>query len=169
LRHALAPAADSGTDLKRRSAAAWSVVTIVPVLNIRVEEVLPGRDPAADLVGSYFAEPVRLARLTILATGKTPFSFRFPPRPDRLRLLLEDGSETRNLDPFALSLSEGVGVGELEEAFPAPSISTGEGFSGWLVLPGGLDFLEVEEARIDIAGRLHLLFRVPGSGELMGE
>ena len=173
VRHALGAAradAGRGTELRqRRTPVSWSVVTLVPVLNLQVEEVLPGRDPQADVVASYFAEPVRLARLTVLATGKSAFSFRFPPRADRLRLEMKDGSRMGSLDPMALPRRAGVTLDELEESFPSPQISTGEGFSGYLVLPGDLDFRDVADARVDVAGRLHRLFRVPGSGEIVEE
>lgn len=173
VRHALgasAAARGRGTELRsRRSPVAWSVVTLVPVLNLQVEEVLPGRDAQADVVASLFAEPVRLARLTVLATGKSAFSFRFPPRADRLRFEMEDGRRIGSLDPMSLPRRQGVTLEQLEEAFPSPQISTGEGFSGWVVLPGDLDFRRVESARVDVAGRLHRLFRVPGSGEMVEE
>ena len=170
LRHALGSAASAGrgTELRtRRTPVGWSVVTIVPVLSIHVEEVLPGRDPQADVVVSYFRDPVRLARFTVLASGRSAFSFRFPPRADRLRLEMKSGERLGSVNPMDLPRRAGVSLDTLEEAFPSPQISTGEGFSGWLVLPADTDFLSVEEARVDVAGRIHLLFRVPGSGEMV--
>lgn len=166
--HALGSASGRGTALTtRRSPVAWSVVTIVPVLNITVEEVLPGRDPQADVVSSYFTAPVRVARYTVLASGQSAFSFRFPPRADRLRLLTRSGERIGSLDPMEEPRRAGVTLEQLEESFPSPQISTGQGFSGWLIFPPETDFLDIEEARIDVAGRIHLLFRVPGSGEMV--
>jgi len=170
LRHALGSVASAGrgTELRaRRTPVGWSVVTIVPVLSIHVEEVLPGRDPQADVVASYFRDPVRLARFTVLASGRSAFSFRFPPRADRLRLEMKSGERIGSLDPMDLPRRAGISLDQLEEAFPAPQISTGEGFSGWLVLPAETDFLSVKDARVDVAGRIHLLFLVPGSGEMV--
>jgi hypothetical protein len=168
IRHALGAASGRGTELRtRRTPVSWSVVTIVPVLNVTVEEVLPGRDPQAEVVTSYFKEPVRIARYTVLASGQSAFSFRFPPRADRLRLVMKSGERIGSLDPMAQPRRAGVRLDQLEESFPSPQISTGQGFSGWLIFPPEIDFLEVEEARIDVAGRIHLLFRVPGSGEMV--
>jgi hypothetical protein len=50
-------------------------------------------------------------------------------------------------------------------AFAAPDLQPGMEWHTWLVFPADLDFLKVTDARIDVDGRLHRLFRVPGSGE----
>lgn len=146
-----------------RTPVAWAVVTLGTGLDLQVEEVMPG-DPEAAEIERLYSRPVRLARFRVGVDPATGYSFRLPSKQGRV-VLDVGGDPVACLDPASLPLQDASSRARLDMAFAAPDLPPGTEWRTWLVFPADLDFLKVESARIDIDGRLHRLFRVPGSGE----
>jgi hypothetical protein len=148
-----------------RSAAQWTVITLGTGLTIDVRELVPGAEGDAAALLAKLAEPVRFAQLNVRVSGDAAFQLQLPPKRGRLSAVMKDGTTVESLDPREIPLRNPRDRDEVDAAFASPVVTAGEGLRAFLPMPKGFDFLAVTDLHIEIAGQLHRLFRIPGSGE----
>ena len=151
------------TGAAARTPMAWAVVTLGTGLDLRVEEVMPGDEQAAAVMKLY-RDPVKLARFRVAVDPGTSYSFRLPSKKGRVVLALA-GQRVESLEPTSLPLRDASSRARLDLAMAARDLSASAAWTTWLVFPADLDFTKVTAAQVDVDGRLHEMFRVPGSGE----
>lgn len=152
-----------------RTPAEWSVVILGTGLSVRARELTGEESAVAAAATALLAAPVQLVRLELRARGPSQYGFRLPPKAGRLVFGWSDGRRVESLDPRQLPRRAGVTEEEVGAAFPTADVPSGAAWNGLLPLPVDAVVVTAEQAWIDVDGRLHRLFRLPGSGEPVGE
>lgn len=153
--------------VQQRTPMAWSVMTLGTGIGVELTELPLGLFPDADAIVQLFAKPVQLLRIQATVVEAQNLGLRLPPKEGRVVLTLKDGTELRTLDPYDVPLKNPADADALDRAFTVPEIQQGETWSGVLLLPFPTDLTQVEEAKVDLDGRLHKLYLLPGSGEIV--
>ena len=105
-----------------------------------------------------------MARFRVRVDPATPYAFRLPSKDGRLILEFVGGAKQASLDPTSLALRDSGARARIDLLLAAPPLAAGGSWETLLVFPASIDFLKVTDARVEVNGFLHRLFRVPGSG-----
>jgi hypothetical protein len=145
-------------------AVSWSVLTLGTGLAVELRDLSDEEAVAVAPLHRLFADSVRIVAFGAAARGRPQYSFRFPPKAGRFRLQMADRPAVESLDPFAVARAPGVTEDDVARAFPTASLTAGQTWAGLILLPPDAELGAATAAWVDVGGREHRLFMVPGPG-----